>query len=311
MAQGSVAQTFNETIVGCAEVDCPTASGSTAAECKLDDKTFSMIGLAKIDTNETALEGLSWVEGVAVSDSDGGNRTFDKSFYLGTPSNFSLDGTGACALFFTHVSDRVMFGEKSDDVSTTQGTCAEALSDDCVEALISHAEGFNVTGDSTNEDTCKKLQKDFEDNFDKACGSFADGKTWVNLKYTTLSGSGGVEPISAENKTSSECWPIVPKADNLSFVRSIETTGDYLADTLSEEYYGITPILTFFFPGDSKLVSKTTAQLTCMKTIGTSDGTNSTQSDGSKDQNNGSGSLAQGGHAVMGLVIAMAVFLLV
>jgi hypothetical protein len=86
--------------------------------------------------------------------------------------------------------------------------------------------------------------------------------------------------------------------------------GDYLAATLSEEYYGITPILTFFFPGDSKIISKKQAQLTCMKTIGTTDGSNSTQSSGSEDENNGGGSLALSGHVMMSFIVVTTLFLL-
>ncbi|KAK7393861.1 hypothetical protein QQX98_013356, partial [Neonectria punicea] len=185
IAPGAVAQSLDETIVGCAEVECPTAGRSTSAECQLVDKTLGMIGLARVPVEADALEGLSWVEGVAIADPNDGNRTFDKSFYLGTPPSLSLNSTGACALFFTHVSDRVRFDDEDDDLSVSQGTCEEAMSKKCVSALISRAEDLDVDGLSSGE-ACKKLQEEFEDNLDSECASFADRSKWVSLETIDL-----------------------------------------------------------------------------------------------------------------------------
>ncbi|KAH7175268.1 hypothetical protein EDB81DRAFT_769552 [Dactylonectria macrodidyma] len=285
-AQASNAQSLDETIVGCGEVGCPTASDSTAAECQVADKDFSMIGLARVPTDTDTLEGLSWVE------------------------DLDLNGTIACALFFTRVNDRVSFGDDSDDESISQGTCEEALSEKCVSALISRAEDLDFDGLGSAE-VCKKLQEEFEDNLDSECDSFADGSKWVGLNSTVLSGSGGVEPISSSDNSSSDCWPIVPKAYDLSFVSSFKTEGDYLTDTMSDEFFGITPILTLFIPGDSnEIVSKAEAQMTCMKTIDTTVASNSTKSSGSDDEDNAGESLALNGHMVLGFVFAASALLL-
>ncbi|KPM38674.1 hypothetical protein AK830_g7876 [Neonectria ditissima] len=308
MAPSSFAQSLDATIVGCAEADCPTAGRSTSSECQLVDKNLSMIGLARVPVESDTLEGLSWVEGVAIADSNDGNRAFDKSFYLGTPPSLSLNDTGACALFFTHVSTRVKFEDDDTDVSVSQGTCEDAMSKECVSALTSRAEDLDVDGLSSKE-ACKKLQEEFEDNLDSECSSFADGSKWVGLETTALS---GVEPISSKENSSSECWPITPKAYDLSFVRSFETEGDYLADTLANEFYGIVPILTFFFPRDShKIVSKAEAQMTCMKTIDSSVASNSTKSSGSEDEDNAGETLIISGHVVVSFFVAASLFLLV
>ncbi|CAM1509597.1 Fc.00g033360.m01.CDS01 [Cosmosporella sp. VM-42] len=314
LAERSSAQSLGKTIVGCLEVQCPTADGSVAAECKLADKTFTTIGLARIPTKVDALEGLSWVEGAVVSDLDGRNRTFDKSFYLGTPPNLSLNGSESCALFFTHFSERVnKFNNGKEDVSISQGTCDEAMSEKCVSAIVSRAEGVDLDGLSS-EDACEKLQKEFEDNLDSECAPFADGSKWVGLKSTravALSGSGGVEPISSKDNSSSECWPITPKSYDLSYVDSIVTEGDYYIDTLSKELFGITPILTIFFPGDSDaIISKPEAQMTCMKVVDTSVGTNATKSPGGEDKGNGARSLGLGGRLVTAVSFATSLYVL-
>ena len=180
-SQNAIAQDLNQTIVGCADVECPTMSGSTSAECKLSNKTFTAVGLARIPVEADSLQGLSWVEGVAVTDSGGKNRTFDKSFYLGTPPQLTLNGTGACALFFSQVSERVLFGKEDEDQSATQGTCDQAMSEKCVSAIISRAEALALDGLSSTE-ACTKLEKEFQDNLDSECASSAPGNKWVGLK---------------------------------------------------------------------------------------------------------------------------------
>lgn len=178
--QGALAQDLN-TIVGCADVQCPTKSGSTSAECKLVDKTFTAVGLANIPVSEDSLKGLSWVEGVAVTNSSDETRSFDKSFYLGTPPQLNLTGTGACALFFSQVSDRVYFGKEDEDQSTTQGTCNQAMTEKCVSALIARAEALDLEGLSSKE-ACAKLETAFQDNIDSECASAAAGSKWAGLR---------------------------------------------------------------------------------------------------------------------------------
>jgi hypothetical protein len=53
-----------------------------------------------------------------------------------------------------------------------------------------------------------------------------------------------------------------------------------LAETLSDKFFGITPILTFFYPGTGKLITQAEAQLTCMKTVGPSVAANATMNNG-------------------------------
>lgn len=68
--------------------------------------------------------------------------------------------------------------------------------------------------------------------------------------------------------------------------------GDNLATTLSDKFYGVTPILTVFFPGTSDdIVSKPLAQMTCMKTLGATVADEATKSGDDADKKNGSGSL--------------------
>lgn len=125
----------------------------------------------------SALEGLSWVEGVAVEDRSEG-RDFDKSFYLGSPPNLDLAQVGGCSLFFTEVSGNVSFG--GSHVSEAQGTCQQAMSESCVSDILTRAEGVDLRGLST-KDACAKIQAELQSNFDESCSSFTSGDSWSGI----------------------------------------------------------------------------------------------------------------------------------
>ena len=166
-------------ILSCADVGCPITSGTTAATCTVVDRTFNAVGVASINSTVDSIKGLSWVKGVGAHTVNSTERAFDQSFYFGTPAGFDLDGTGACALFFTQVSNLVKFGH--EDVRWTQGTCPDAMTDSCISALVERAKKLDFQGLSGTA-ACDKLQKDFSDNLDSACASFAVGSRWTGIQ---------------------------------------------------------------------------------------------------------------------------------
>jgi hypothetical protein len=165
-------------ILSCADVECPITPGGTSATCTVADWTFNAVGIANLDTDIDALKGLSWVKGVGANDAAEDERNFSNAFYLGTPDDFDFDGTGACALFFKRVSDRVTFGD--GDPRNTEGTCGDALSDPCVAALIDRAKNVDLQGQSGTA-ACELLRRDFVGNLDAACSDFAEGDHWESL----------------------------------------------------------------------------------------------------------------------------------
>lgn len=174
-------------IVGCAEVDCPTSENSTSAQCQVADRTFTLIGLANVDT-PVADEDFTWTQGFQARDiSDEEDRQYEKNFYLGSPQGFDIEadatksGYGVCALFFTEVSDQVKF--EDDNPVTSVGTCNDALNTNCVEALLKQA--TDVAGSLTNSstaDACEMLRREFSENLASQCPQFATGDRWQGLE---------------------------------------------------------------------------------------------------------------------------------
>lgn len=176
--QASVAQDLKDTIVGCADVKCPDKENSPTPNCTVVDSNFLSIGLARVPSDIDALEGVSWVQGNSLVERTDDQPLYKKNFYLGTPPDFSFNGTGACALFFGNVSGNVDFD--GDDIDLSQGTCAQAMSEGCVSAMISRAEGLDYEGLSS-EEACEKLEKEFRDNLDSECDAYGRGGKWLNL----------------------------------------------------------------------------------------------------------------------------------
>lgn len=165
-------------ILSCADVNCPIAQGTTGAECTVVDKTFDAVGVASLNNSISGFNDLAWVKAVNADDGSG-ERVFHQTFYLGTPDKFDFGGAGACALFFTQVSDNVRFGDSHADLS--KGTCRDAMTDDCISALVDRAKKVDLNSLSST-DACKKLQSDFNNNLDSACTGVAGGSSWVGIQ---------------------------------------------------------------------------------------------------------------------------------
>ncbi|AEO58684.1 hypothetical protein MYCTH_15789, partial [Thermothelomyces thermophilus ATCC 42464] len=137
-------------------------------------------------------------------------------------TTFGLDDTGVCA-FFTEVSDRIKFGD--GDARNSQGTCGQALSDSSVSALTNRAEKVDLNGLSGRE-ACERLQRDFLDNFDSDCSASVPGDRWTGItaKVESLSGKESPEPISRRQNKTSNCWPVLPKSNDLTLVERVNTT---------------------------------------------------------------------------------------
>lgn len=180
-------------LVGCSEVDCPTAVNSTSAECRVVDRTSTLIGLANFDSSVTD-DDFTWTQGIQVYDDVGPKEHFDrmyeKSFYLGTPEGFDLvkdaasSDYDACALFFTKVTNLVTFDGENEETSV--GTCNDALNSDCVNALLKQATDVAAGSASSTLGFCKALLSDFTNNLAAQCPQFATGDKWEGLAVRSM-----------------------------------------------------------------------------------------------------------------------------
>lgn len=91
----------------------------------------------------------------------------------------NLTGTGAYAIFFNEVSDKLGFDPKIP-IEVSQGTCDDAISRDYVLALTKQARKINVES-LRSADVCQKLHHSLLETLDPACAPFATGAKWSGL----------------------------------------------------------------------------------------------------------------------------------
>ncbi|RSL80405.1 hypothetical protein CEP51_006607 [Fusarium floridanum] len=252
-----------QTIVGCDYLDCPFGDGTPRyqwANCTLADKDYTAVGFSRIPlSSDTPWPGLSWLYG-AEQDSSA-SSTFEKNFYLGAPPETDFSDVTACAIFFRNASGAVVFQGSS---RTSQGTCEDAMSKDCVAALNKQAAAVDVDGLSA-KDACSKVKDDLLETMDPDCYSWARDRDWNNITAVPLSGPDAPKPISREENSTSNCWPVSPKNYSLTKVESyvVDRTGE----DDDESPNSVVPILTVFFPGDSDTIPEPESQMNCIKTV--------------------------------------------
>lgn len=171
------AQDSSSPILSCLDLKCPNPTGPGA--CTVGNQSFNTVGNTPILSTSSALSGLSWTEGASILDSTAG-RTFEKSFYLGTPPSLNLTNTGGCAIFFTEVSKAVVFNSNAISRTVSQGTCKDAISKECILALTKSAQEVDYEG-LGSADVCQSIRKSLTDKVDPACVKYTTDGTWTGL----------------------------------------------------------------------------------------------------------------------------------
>lgn len=139
----------------------------------------------------------------------------------------------------------------------------------------------------------------------------------IKTLFTALTGPDAPKPITGTQNSTSNCHPTLPQSNLLSLIASINTTSTALASDILANLYGITPILTVFFPqsnaSDSAILKQAEAQLTCLKSVGDLGAPNATSDNGqgTKAQQNEAMIMGMPKTAIIGLMAAYAFGILI
>ncbi|CBF69438.1 predicted protein [Aspergillus nidulans FGSC A4] len=280
----SLAQDLPTDIVGCKDLDCPNEGWDS---CTVADETYAGVGLARVSNAPDSLAGISLVKGVHIEDpKSGGNaggdgseesRSFRSVYYLGTPSNLEVADVSGCAVVFNdpptgHFDVPKLNDSITVDTRASYGTCPDVIQQGCIEGLTRQAGKLQYSGSNA----CSALASDLRNNPPDECSDMTgSGDGLGSFDVVSLS---NLSTISQSANGSSNCWPILPKTDNLAQLYDDTTKGNYTEQGNLAEMYKITPILTVFTSDNStnSPVNNTAASLTCLKVVGTQDVTNAT-----------------------------------
>ncbi|RMJ21312.1 hypothetical protein PHISP_07817 [Aspergillus sp. HF37] len=271
-------------IVGCKAVFCPYSE--TYDNCTLGNNSFAGIGLARIPNTPSPLQGLSLVKAAGIADSADppsastvpgsqpyGIRPFQSAYYLGSPPELPVQNLTGCAVTFDEPPVGNFTGSgnaTAEEIKAAAGTCPDILEQGCVDTITERARKAvrDAKGDG---DGCSALARELErGSFDK-CRGIGGGGGGNNgkkgLGNFTVSSLGDLSPITGPQNSSSDCWPVIPKAYNLAKISEDIALGEPTGASTLENLYKITPMLTVFSDRHNSPADKTSAQLTCLKVV--------------------------------------------
>lgn len=270
---------------GCTAAICPGGE-SGRPSCELGNLTSAAIGIASFNTS-LSMEPLSWT--ISVQDVRNQTRTFERDFLLGTPSSVNLQqslfGAQACSLFFDGVLASLRF--PGSDMEYDKGTCADALTAQCAIDLQNQAQAELATlllkENNTNQSNlCLNLGSSLRDKPPSACSSVI-GESWNTIIARPLTGNDVSKPIEL-----GDCHPTAGKDYGLTLVATHRVTAPSRnTSDIEAVLNGITPIMTVFY-GDKKGHSQ--INLSCLKTVGTEQGSTTIKKEGAASCVRGAGS---------------------
>ena len=256
----------------CDDVGCPLDQYDQSS-CVIGNTTAGALGISNF-TSPLSSERLTWT--IAVQSINGTDSTFERDFFLGTPPGLNLTAAGrpseieACALFFEGVAAKTTF--PGTDHENDQGTCSDALSKSCVSSLRTHALA-SLSSIRTNSistaSVCDQLSHAFRDQTTtNSCTVASSG--WGTILARPLTG-----PLAAPFVQQGECHPTTGGKDyNLELVAANRLDAPSRnIDELDPILFGVTPIMTITYGGN---VSEPAVDLSCLKTIGMSPNTTTT-----------------------------------
>ncbi|KAE8387862.1 hypothetical protein BDV23DRAFT_185867 [Aspergillus alliaceus] len=254
-------------LVGCNEVSCTKHNAHD--RCIVGDHSFLGIGLARIPDIPSSLEGLSLIKGVNVTTGLNGKdnvretRPFRSVYYLGAPSKLKTKDLAGCAVIFNDTPSKRFDGPEvhgqdpsgedrnSTDTRAAHGTCPDVIEQKCIDKLTERASNGVYNG---KDDACAALERELKKR--------GNGRGLGNFTVTSFGN------LTAVSNSSSPCWPILPKSDNLAEITVQTAFGNYSANALTQQAYKVTPVLTVFYSdGNRSLVDRASSQMTCLKVV--------------------------------------------
>lgn len=283
---------------GCADVDCPNVSSDNIdISCQVQDQDSTYIGLES-GPNPINISAGNFTWTLTVQPEPylfGGDINVPgvtRSFYLGTPAGTRLKDVNytGCALFFDRPVGHgfVTPPDSGDPSQTTSSSCSWALgegSDDgCLRDLQTTAlkVADAATGDQDSTTICANIAEFISDNASASCSRLQQNDV---LDYTVhaiaLTGADAPEPINSASNASSNCWPTLPKTNELTHLYSYNFSSNE-----SFPLFAYSPVMSLFFDTEDSGSGSDRLQESsfhCLKAIDSDDASLAIKTNGSSN----------------------------
>jgi hypothetical protein len=263
---GLLQQTHGQTLQGCAAINCPNRyENMLSPTCQVSTTDMSLIGI--LSTTSTLLNtNLTWTIGDSGLQSTitGNQRTVTRSFYLGTPAAVNLRSAvevKGCAIFVID-SERGAYQvyEQGASQYVNTASCAGSMGQTCVDDLTSKVEGLaRSTSDNNTNLFCDSIANGLQHSPPSNCYILTQQPL---IHAIPLTGSSAPHPITETQNSTSNCWPTLPKTNDLAKVFEY----DHIAN-LTEwvAWLGYTPLIAVFASGDA--TRDVEVEVQCMKIV--------------------------------------------
>ncbi|THY19936.1 hypothetical protein D6D01_06955 [Aureobasidium pullulans] len=276
---------------------------------------MTLVGLFSFQT-PLSEDNLSWI----IRDSDlqstitTYNRTVTRSFYLATPPLLSLTSSilthRGCAIFVVS-PDRgaYQFYSKGAPQYANEASCAGALGENCIDDLTGRVD--ELARSNAGADTysfCANIGEGLQTNPPLSCHIRGQ-----RIDTVALTGSSAPQPIMEQGNGSSNCWPTLPKTNDLTKTFEYDHVA-YLDDTVP--WLGYNPLITVFQASENQTGASSDdsadVQLACMKIVDSDNCSGRTLNNGTETGDaEGGASILQGSVWSVMVLVAGAMFLLV
>jgi len=257
--------------LSCANVNCSVLDDTAISNCSVAGTSYPVIGLTSIQT----LSGSNVEWTIVFNQSKTGNDSLiNRAFYLGVESSDVLDSQGqsACSFFFTTPDGGPLFYDPMTSVSTDctsrDGT---GFSNQCILDLKSQANKLATS----NTAICNSIAQTLQDSPPSSCPLSSSTK----VVAVPLTGSSAPKSISAADNQTSNCWPTLPKTNELISVWTASIYASTENDTVVRSGAGTTPVMTIFFAEGNN--EKSSTELICLRPVDLNEKSVQTMEDGS------------------------------
>ncbi|CAD0108412.1 unnamed protein product [Aureobasidium uvarum] len=273
---------YAQTLQGCAAVDCPNRYvDMLSPTCQVESTDMRLVGLLSTES-QLAQTDLTWTIGDSGLQStiQGDERTVTRSFYLGTPEKLDLTSSDlafkGCAIFIISPETgayQVYDQGASQYVNTA--SCVGSLGETCVGDLTARVEQLARLSSESNAYTfCRNIADALQETPPSSCYILSQKP---RIEAVVLTGSSAPKTITLGENSTSNCWPTLPKTNDLTKVFEHDHVAQ-LNETVP--WLGYTPLITVLAPFDNITESEVEVNLTCMKIVDSDDFSASTETNG-------------------------------
>ncbi|CAD0096272.1 unnamed protein product [Aureobasidium vineae] len=154
------------------------------------------------------------------------------------------------------------------------------MGDNCVGDLTARAEQLARSSSSSDADTfCRTIADGLQENSSSSCYILSQKP---RIEAVALTGSTAPKTISSAENTTSNCWPTLPKTNDLTKVFEYDHVAQ-LNETVP--WLGYTPLITVFAPLDNNPDRDIEVNLACMKIVDSDNFSASTETNGTGTAN--------------------------